>query len=363
MSRTIIALIPAYEPTTVLCQLVGQLIKHQITVLVVNDGSSSSSNPVFQEISELAIVLSHPKNMGKGCALKTGLSYIQKHFHFQTVIVTLDADGQHSIADTLMVAKAAADRPDALTIGGRSFQGDIPAKSHFGNTITRFVYRMTTGVNVHDTQTGLRAFGSELLPFLLKLEGERYEYEMNMLLACARFDIPINEVTIQTIYYDNNSGSHFHAVKDSFRIYRNILKFGASSFLSFLLDYVLYSVLTVLTLGLGTAISVPLSNITARVVSAGVNFSINKRIVFKSQENLKRAAVSYFLLAAVILAGNTFLLNFLVQTFTMNRFAAKLITELTFFVLSFLVQNFLIFRKEGVSQKTDTTGGNSHETL
>ncbi len=345
MSRTIIALIPAYEPTPVLGGLVKTLTENRIQVLVVNDGSSTDCNAVFEEASHFAVVLNHPQNKGKGCALKTGLIYIQKQFESDSIIVTLDADGQHSIADTLLVANAAMEHPSALTIGCRSFQGDVPAKSRFGNTVTRFVYRISTGVTVHDTQTGLRAFGSELLDFLIDLEGERYEYEMNVLLACTRTDIPIREVTIQTIYYDNNAGSHFHPVRDSFRIYRNIIRFGASSFLSFLIDYGLYSILTLITAGLSASVSVPLSNITARVVSASVNFSINRRIVFKHQDNVRKAAVSYFLLAAGILAGNTVLLDVLVEGLGVNRFAAKLITELTFFVSSFLVQNYIIFRR------------------
>ena len=363
MSRSIIALIPAYEPTIVLCELVEQLTANQITPVIVNDGSSTLCNPIFQEAGELAIVLSHPHNMGKGCTLKTGLTYIQKHFDSQIVVVTLDADGQHSITDTLLVAEAAMERPSALTIGGRSFQGNVAAKSRLGNTITRFVYRLSTGVNVHDTQTGLRAFGSELLSFLIELEGERYEYEMNMLLACTRLNIPIHEVMIETIYYDNNSGSHFHAVRDSYRIYRNIIRFGASSFISFLLDYGIYSALTLLTVGLSASISVPLANITARIISASANFTMNKRLVFQNQGNLLKSAISYFLLASCILAGNTILLDFLVEGFAMNRFAAKLITELTFFVSSFLVQNFLIFRKSEEKHCLHTIGGKLHETI
>ena len=86
-------------------------------------------------------------------------------------------------------------------------------------TVTRFVYRVTFGVKVHDTQTGLRACSCRLLPWMLEVKGDRYEYEMNVLLECPKVDIPIREVPIKTIYLDDNKSSHFDTVKDSVRIY------------------------------------------------------------------------------------------------------------------------------------------------
>ena len=94
-----------------------------------------------------------------------------------------------------------------------------------------------TGVAVSDTQTGLRAFSAELLDFMSRISGSRYEYEMNMLASCAKKGIPIREVPIRTIYHDKeNSCSHFRRIRDSVRIYRELFKFFLSSFSSFLLD-------------------------------------------------------------------------------------------------------------------------------
>jgi putative flippase GtrA len=194
-----------------------------------------------------------------------------------------------------------------------------------------------------------------MIPFMLSVSGERYEYEMNVLLACSQQDIPIREVEIETIYHDNNSASHFDTVKDSFRVYREIIKFAASSFTGFLVDYGMYSLLVVLTGGLGTSVSVPLSNITARIISASVNFTINKRFVFKSKDSFVKTATQYFILASCILCGNTLLLSFLVDSLEVNKFIAKIVTEITFFTLSWAAQRFIIFKKNAI--KTAGDGG------
>lgn len=344
-----IALIPAYEPDLQMVALVKHTREQGMLAIVIDDGSGAAYTDIFQQVSGLASVLTHAENYGKGCALKTGMQYVQKHFQEPYTVVTMDADGQHQIADAVRVCDAAEKNPDSLILGSRRLQGNIPLRSQFGNTATRFVYRKTTGLHVRDTQTGLRAFSHKLLPKLLEISGERYEYEMNVLLAFAKEGIPIVEIEITTIYIDNNAGSHFDTVKDSYRIYRDILKYSASSFLSFLLDYVLYSLFAVFTAGLGSA-SLTVSNLTARVLSAGVNFGINRKFVFQSEKNLQKSALQYVTLAAVILLGNTLVLNFFVRQAGLNRFAAKLITEITFFALSWLVQRFVIFRKKEVSQ-------------
>jgi len=92
-------------------------------------------------------------------------------------------------------------------------------------------------------------------------------------------------------------------------------------------------------------VSVPLSNVSARIVSATVNFTINKKLVFKSDASVIKSAAQYFTLAACILAGNTLLLSWLVGSVGVNKFAAKILTEITFFTLSWLVQKFIIFRR------------------
>lgn len=347
MAQRRIALIPAYEPDSRFSELTKEVSLAGFQLIIVDDGSGPGYTELFQKAGQYAIVLTHNKNEGKGCALKTGLTYIQEHFSEDYTVVTMDSDGQHTVRDALKLCGYAEEHPDALVLGSRALKDNVPLRSRFGNSVTRFVYRLTTGLSVHDTQTGLRAFGCGLVPFLLSISGQRYEYEMNVLLACAKEKIPVDELEIETIYMDKNAGSHFDTVKDSCRVYKEILKFSASSFISFLVDYGLYSLLNVLTGNL-TA-----SNIGARIVSAAVNYTVNRKLVFQSRADIGRSAVQYVLLAAVVLAGNTLLLNALAGGLGMNRYFAKLLTELLFFILNWLIQHFIIFRRKTEGREAD----------
>lgn len=219
----------------------------------------------------------------------------------------------------------------------------MPLKSRIGNRITRTVFRLISGVKVSDTQTGLRAFSSDLIKKLLSVQGERYEYEMNVLIELAKAKIPIEEVPIDTIYQDkHNSCSHFHVFRDSIRIYKDLLKFTLSSFSSFIVDYVLFALFMIVLPH--TAILVFLANVCARVVSAFYNYTLNCSMVFHTGRKVRTAA-EYFLLAAFILVMNSLILSVFVQILHFSVYPAKILTESILFVVSWVVQRRLIFRK------------------
>lgn len=363
MRNRYIALIPAFEPGEKLVSLVHDLRERGFDIVVVDDGSGRDYEDIFERVSQDAIVLTHPENLGKGAALKSGLGYIQNYMAYDeavrtpygvdvisgkdSVIVTVDADGQHLPEDVLRVARIAGSRRDAVVLGSRALDVDVPARSRFGNTVTRHVYSAVTGIRVHDTQTGLRAFRRDLIPELLMIEGERYEYEINMLLKLASEGVPIIEERIETVYEDNNSGSHFRTVRDSVRVYKEILKFSASSLTSFAIDYCMYAVLLALTGAAGMAHGLIISNIGARLVSGTANYTMNKKLVFKSRTGFAKSALQYAALAGLILAGNTIVLSILAGTFGINSLIAKVITEMLFFVISWTVQKYVIFYSDG----------------
>ena len=251
MHARYIALIPAYEPDGRMLEAAASLGKEGFEVVVVDDGSSPECSGLFEQAAERlpgkgshgAEILIHEENRGKGAALKTGLEYIQKFMterdhERDCIIVTVDADGQHLPGDAAKVARAAAASPGTLVLGsrdlGNSDKHAVPLRSRAGNAITRKVFSMVTGASIYDTQTGLRAFTADLIPWMLAVDGERYEYELNVLMDGVRRGIPVTETVIETVYHEGNASSHFNTVKDSFRIYRDIAKqaakFSASSF-------------------------------------------------------------------------------------------------------------------------------------
>lgn len=224
MNEVNIILIPAYEPKENLIDLVKELSKEKFYIVIVDDGSGSNYQNIFNKCREFATVISYEINEGKGFALKTGLKYIKENFKEPYIVVTMDCDGQHTIEDAKKLIEEVNKDNSSLVLGKRIRSEKTPIRSRLGNSITRFIYKITTGLDIYDTQTGLRAFSSKLLDYLIEIEGNRFEYEMNVLLKCAKDKVKIKELEITTIYIDNNSGSHFNAFKDSYLIYKDILK-------------------------------------------------------------------------------------------------------------------------------------------
>lgn len=338
-----IALIPSYEPDDALLKVVTELLENSFTVVVVNDGSSEQYNEIFNKLPKEVHYLAYEVNQGKGHALKHGFSYIKDHFDEDTIIVTLDSDGQHRVADAMKICDVCEEN-NGIVLGSRFFGKGTPRKSRFGNFMARMTFLISTRHKIYDTQTGLRAFDYSLLERLIGIKGERYEYEMNVLLDAVRHNIPLKEERIETIYINDNAGTHYNPFKDTLRIFKEVIKFSLSSLIGFLVDYAAFTLLTL----------IPVSwehwtlacNVIARVISASVNFTINYKLVFKSKEKVWIAILKYALLAVFILGCNTALLWLLVEKAGMNKYLAKVIVEITMFITSWLVQRLFVFRKK-----------------
>lgn len=336
--------IPAYRPDKTLISLVEQMWQSGCRIIVVDDGSGEEFQDIFEEISDVSVILRHPENRGKGAAIKSALQYIeQKHIH-RDVVGIMDADGQHLPEDMLKLLEAAQDEGNTLVLGVRTVGRKMPLRSRIGNELTRSVFHLVSGVHVSDTQTGLRAFGTELIPEFLEVEGDRYEYEMNVLMTTAKKKIHIREIRIKTIYKDDdNSTSHFRAVQDSLRIYKDILKFTFSSLSSFVVDYLLFAGMMLIVSH--TAVTILTANILARMISCFYNYSMNCRFVFGTQREL-RTAMDYFALACGILVMNNMFLEIFVQVMGLSVYPAKILTECSLFLISWFVQNKVIFSQD-----------------
>ena len=234
-AKELIIVIPAYEPDRLLLELVDKLNQYfsMHKMIIIDDGSSSKD--IFLEVKEKenVCVLTHTRNLGKGAALKTAFKYISG-LDGKYVIVSADSDGQHSPDDIYRVYQYYKKCNNGIVLGSRKFDLKVPAKSKFGNDSTRFLLRLCNGVRLNDTQTGLRAFGSDLIPFLLDIPKDKYEFEMTMLVLASQRDIPIHEIAIQTIYINDNQASHFRPVRDFLRICNVILKYTLPLFISLL---------------------------------------------------------------------------------------------------------------------------------
>jgi len=339
-------LIPAYEPDFRLNTLIDDLNTEisDTIIIVVNDGSKPECLAFFDKASHQAntVVLTHPINQGKGRALKTALEYCehQKDLEF---FVTVDADGQHQPKDIFHVLEASQKHPEALILGSRSFdEHQVPLKSMLGNKITRLITSYLIGQKITDTQTGLRAFGRCAMEKFLKVPGDRYEYEMNMLLYCGKLNIPIEEVVIETIYIDDNASSHFNPLLDSIRIYRQILTFSLISLVSTLLDL---GAFTLIVYTLKVSDPILWATIIARVISVNFNFMMNKTVVFKSKTQWIEHIIKYYSLAVVQMLSSYFLVKTVYGLVGHSVVGLKVLVDVSLFLLSYQIQKRFIFKK------------------
>ncbi len=333
-----IILIPSYEPDERLLTLLENLRGHR--VVVVDDGSGAAFAGVFEEARILgADVLSHSANRGKGAALRTGFAHIETAYPGEDVVCA-DSDGQHSPVDILRVAaELEATGADAV-LGARRFTGTVPLRSRFGNAVTRRAFALATRRTLIDTQTGLRAYPARRLPWLQSVPGDRFEYELTLLLRQCSEGQHVVEVEIATIYLDENSSSHFRPLHDSLRIYGQLLSFAGSSLVGFAVDVVMLSTLMAVTGSLLWSV------IGARLVSAGVNFTVNRAWVFRTTAQrvpLRRAVARYSALAGMVLIANLVLMQLLTPLAGLT--VAKVVTELSLFVASFAGQRAYVFAR------------------
>jgi glycosyltransferase involved in cell wall biosynthesis len=339
----VIVLIPAYQPDASLPALVRALrnADASLRLLVVDDGSGPAYAGVFAAVRAAGgETIGYPHNGGKGHALKAGFAHVLAAGADD--VVTADSDGQHRAADILRVAQRVR-HGDALVLGGRRFTGDVPWRSRFGNLVARGAFRLATGVAVHDTQTGLRGFPAAMLPELLRIGGERFDYELAMLLAEQK---RLDEIPIETVYLHENASSHFRPLVDSVRVLRPLLRYAAASLASFLLDLVLLQLISWAT---GSLL---LGVLGARVVSASANFVLNRRLVFGGGGRMRADALRYAGLALGLLAAN-YLALLALSSAGVPLLAAKLITEAGLYVIGFAAQRWFVFARRGRGRKQE----------
>ena len=342
-----VVLIPAYNPDDKLLALLPELRRRFARIVLVNDGSTTGLDVFARAEPLVERILVHPRNRGKGAALKTGFEYIG-----DADVVTADADGQHTPDDIARVAEALGGHRRGLVLGVRAFSGDVPFRSRFGNFWTRWLFYLMTGLMVRDTQTGLRGIPGPLLPRLRAIPGERYEYEMAVLADAKNHEERPLQVPISTVYIADNATSHFNPILDTVRIYRSLFQFCLSSVLAFLLDNAVFAA----ALWFMSARDTPrrgdilIALVAARLVSSNFNYLYNRFVVFRGRSRHAgphRSYLHYWGLVLVIAAASYGLTEGLCAALDVKGLAitaVKIAVEAFLFVSSYWIQKRVIFR-------------------
>jgi len=357
-------IIPAYKPDDRLPPYVAALKEAGLgKIVIVDDGSGDDYAPLFAAIpqDETVHIISYVPNAGKGVALKRAMQYLLDECPEQAYIITAASDGQHTVADVLRMTDSLHEDDSGLLLGSRDFdQPDVPRKSFWGNRITTVVFKLFYGQWVTDTQTGLRGFSRKLLPMMIAAKGERYEYEMNMLIECARQKQPMRALPIETVYENNNEGSHFRPFQDSVRIYKvilgNFLRYVSVSVGSFVIDYLLFVLLNFLFQKFVPALEhefkflffsiiarIGLAVVLARLFSGTANFLLNRSVVFQDKEGVGKSIPRYLCVFFLNMILSAALTSSLHLWFGVSDQLIKIPVDILLFFLSYKLQQNWVF--------------------
>lgn len=342
-------IIPALNPDDKMIELIKDLKQKGFNdILLVNDGSKLEYEKYFRKAQEKydCNVIANFRNLGKGRALKYAFNYVLTNFPEIEAVVTVDCDGQHKPDDVAkLIQKSKETKETDLILGVRKFDKKVPLKSSFGNKMTRSTMNIFCGVKVSDANTGLRLFTRTVMEKFLDTSGERFSYEINMLLETKEKEIGIVEVPIETIYYENNKSTHFRPIVDSVRIYSLFLKYILASVLSFAIDFGVFAIMCALTKSITAAWYIMISTIIARVVSSLFNYVVNRKTVFKSKKST-RAMIMYFSLVVINMFISGTCVDLFVKHLLFNEILAKIIVDGVLFILNFIIQREFIFKNK-----------------
>lgn len=350
--NNIVFLIPSLDPDERMCPYIDELIdngaKH---ILLVDDGSHVENQKYFDEAlkhKEVKIVR-HAVNQGKGRGLKTGINHVLLNMPKIEGIVTADSDGQHSCEDTIAVAYKLLET-GSIILGTRDFNDpSVPFKSKNGNKITTKVFKLLYGKVINDTQTGLRGLPRDFLEECMRLPGERFEYEIQMLIKMVRDKREIIEQTIKTIYDSKeNHQTHFNPIKDSIKIYRvmfaSFIAFIFSSLFSSIIDLGLFALLVLLPIKTAS-LNILVATVGARIVSSLVNYSINKNAVFKSDDKVSNTILKYYVVVVLRIIASWALVTSIFYLVNFDKTIIKMFVEVLLFIFTYKFEDKWVFKK------------------
>lgn len=213
--QKVCAVLPTYNNGGTLRDVVERVLAYCDDVIVVNDGCTDNSSEILASFGGRITVVDYGKNRGKGYALKQGFKKA-KALGFDYAL-TIDTDGQHFPEDIPVFVKALEQHPEALIVGSRNLnQENMPGGNTFANKFSNFWFKVQTGINLPDTQTGYRLYPLQHIP---RIFTSRYEAELALLVFSAWRGIDLIPVKINVFYPKGEERvTHFRPFWDFFRI-------------------------------------------------------------------------------------------------------------------------------------------------
>jgi len=211
-----VVIIPTYNNDKTLASVIDRVLKYTDQVIVVNDGCTDSTIEILKSYDQIE-VLTHEVNQGKGLALRNGFKKaVELGFRY---VITIDSDGQHKPEELPEFIKKIEEEPDSLIVGARNMeQSSVPGKSSFGHKFSNFWYKVETGIDLPDTQSGYRLYPVRLLDGM-KFLTPKYEFEIEVIVRAAWKGINVTHVPVSVYYAPVETRvSHFRPFQDFTRV-------------------------------------------------------------------------------------------------------------------------------------------------
>ena len=216
-SLKICVIIPTYNNERTLKRVIDGVLEITDDLIVINDGATDSTSRILKKYTDITQIYL-PKNKGKGNALRVGFKKAEElGYEFS---ITIDSDGQHYPEDIAVFVNQLEfeTNKNILLIGSRNMnQEAVPGGSSFGNKFSNFWYKVETGIQLKDTQSGFRLYPLKELN-KIKFYTTKFEFEIENIVKAAWKGIIVKNVPVKVLYDEQERVSHFRPFKDFARI-------------------------------------------------------------------------------------------------------------------------------------------------
>lgn len=348
-------MIPAYNPPEDLLIHLKELRDHGFAdIILVDDGSDADRQNVFEQAERInCVVIRNPNTRGKGNALKAGFAYYLDHDRGKyDGIITLSANVRFPVESVEHIAeglqKERENGTQGLVLGSRDFSdAGLPRASRFGSKISQFISNVLLGIHLKDCMTGLRGIPDTQVELCLGIPGSGYEYETSMVLQFE--NIGYREVEARTLPAPPGAERVYRRGKDTFYIVLTMMKrflmFTAVSVSVSIFDIFLFWIFTEYVFT-DVPFCIIWSTILARIISATVNYIVNRQVVFQTNEDRRKSAAQFLVLSIAQCLTSALLVYLLEKISSGNAVGLKVLVDVMLFFVNYKVQQKFIFVKE-----------------
>ncbi len=208
--------IPAFNEEKKIGEVLKDLKKTKLPVIVIDDGSKDKTFEIAKNLGVIA--LRHRINLGKGAALKTGC---EAAFSMGAeAVILMDSDGQHKVEDLSHFIDALEKDKFDVVFGSRNLSHGVPLVRYMGNKAASVLISFLFGIYISDLICGYKGLTKKAYK-KFNWESAGYAIETEMAIKTGKYGLKYCEVPIQTVYYDEVKGV---TILDAFNIFFDVIR-------------------------------------------------------------------------------------------------------------------------------------------